>query len=151
MSRSLLVLLGLSLFMLSTSSKTPRGIRNNNPGNLEKNGIDWQGLSLVQDDSRFYQFATPVWGIRALARVLKTYESKYGLNTITDIINRWAPPHENNTESYINHVAQLLGVGPHEPFEVADKLVLLTEAIILHENGENPYSMDTIVEGVSLA
>jgi len=137
--------------LLMKSQMKPRGIRNNNPGNLENNGIDWVGLSVVQDDNRFYQFTKPEYGIRALARVLKTYESKYGLNTVEGIINRWAPPHENNTTSYQEHVASVLGVTVNEHFQVSDNLVPLAEAIIIHENGSNPYSIELVAEGVALA
>jgi len=146
-----LVVAGVVVMLVSLRSKKPRGIRNNNPGNLENNGIDWVGLSVVQDDSRFYQFAKPEYGIRALARVLKTYESKYGLNTVEGIINRWAPPHENNTASYQEHIARVLGVSVDEHFEVTANLVPLAEAIIIHENGSNPYSIELIAEGVALA
>ena len=143
----LFVLAGVIIMVM----KKPRGIRNNNAGNLENNGIDWVGLSPSQTDNRFYQFTDAKYGIRALARVLKTYESRYGINTVAGIINRWAPPHENDTLSYQKHVAQVLGVAIDQPFDVSNNLVTLTEAIIIHENGSNPYSMDLIVEGVSLA
>tara|TARA_R110001599_G_scaffold287356_2_gene489915 strand:+ start:9600 stop:10061 length:462 start_codon:yes stop_codon:yes gene_type:complete len=143
--------IGAGLLMYSKKLNLPRGIRNNNPGNLENNGIDWVGLSSTQTDSRFYQFSDPKYGIRALARTLKTYESSYGINTVEGIINRWAPPHENNTNSYIDHVASVLGVRRDQSFVVSLNLVPLVESIILHENGSNPYSMDQIVEGVLLA
>lgn len=143
--------IGVGLMMISSKLNMPRGIRNNNPGNLENNGIPWNGLSSTQTDARFYQFVDSKFGIRALARVLKTYESKYGINTVRGIINRWAPAHENNTDAYINHVASVLKVGPDEPFPVSAYLVPLTEAIILHENGVQPYPMAQIVAGVSLA
>lgn len=136
--------------MVQTKLK-PRGIRNNNPGNLENNGIDWVGLSSAQNDPRFYQFSEPKYGIRALARTLKTYYEKYGINTIEGIVHRWAPAHENNTQSYISHVSQVLNVEPDQPFQVTAYLVPLAEAIIIHENGYNPYSMAEIEQGVSLA
>lgn len=136
---------------MKTVNNAPRGIRNNNPGNLENNGIAWQGLSAAQTDSRFYQFDSAEYGIRALARTLKTYNSKYGLNTVEQIINRWAPPHENNTVSYVDHVAKLLGVLPNEPININDHLVTLTRAIIEHENGLVPYDQETIKSGVMMA
>ncbi|HCQ3021998.1 TPA: hypothetical protein OHP99_004980, partial [Escherichia coli] len=55
--------------------KTPRGIRNNNPGNLDK-GSPWQGLAANPDEPRFCTFKDPVWGIRALAVTLITYHDK---------------------------------------------------------------------------
>ena len=87
----------------------PRGIRLNNPGNI-KHGDDWQGMSAEQADPDFITFISPVWGIRAMARTLTTYSTSYGLNTVEGIIGRWAPESENDTASYIAHVASALGV-----------------------------------------
>lgn len=137
--------------LISPKLTKPRGIRNNNAGNLENNGIQWLGLSPVQTDSRFYQFIEPKYGIRALARVLKNYQALHGINTAQGVIDRWAPPHENNTASYVAHVSSVLGVQKDQPINIDAYLVPLTEAIILHENGVQPYSMAEIVEGVSLA
>ena len=60
--------------MKMSTAKTPRGIRNNNPGNIEC-GSPWQGLRPQNErtDNRFAQFADQVFGIRALACVLITY------------------------------------------------------------------------------
>ena len=131
--------------------KEPRGLRNNNAGNIENNGIQWEGLSSIQTDTRFYQFESPEYGIRAIAKILKTYQTKYGINTISGIINRWAPPLENDTGSYVAHVAHVLGVLPNETINVNDYMVLLIKSIIVHENGYNPYKEQTIVNGVMLA
>lgn len=130
-----------------------RGIRNNNPGNIEKNGIAWQGLAPAdqQTDPRFYVFSSPVYGIRALAKVLKTYRDQHGLTTIAGIISRWAPPVENNTGAYISAVAAAVGKSPAAPLDFATDLQPLVTAIIRHENGLQPYSAATIAEGVSLA
>ena len=54
-----------------------RGIRNNNPGNIDRNATKWQGMADKQDDPRFIVFTSPQYGIRAMARVLLTYQSKY--------------------------------------------------------------------------
>jgi len=130
-------------------SKPPRGVRNNNPGNIEW-GSPWQGLRQESErtDSRFAQFKDPVFGIRALACVLITYQDKRRtkdgsrIDSIKEIIDRWAPSFENNTEAYANSVAALLdGVGPDE--EVIDvhnyeHLRPIVEGIIRHENGRGP-------------
>ncbi len=127
-----------------------RGLRNNNPGNIRK-GIDWQGMSATQTDSAFIQFDDPVMGIRAMNKILKTYYIKYGLNTVRGIINRWAPPNENNTDSYVNAVAARLGVGPDEVIDVPARAVELSQAIIKHENGSQPYDVATIERGAAMA
>ena len=130
----------------------PRGIRNHNPGNIRK-GENWKGLSDKQTDSPFCVFVSPEYGIRALVKVLLTYYKKYQLNTVKKIIGRYAPPNENETESYIQSVAGMLGVLPDEVIDVSSPAVLLVllRAIIRHENGIQPYSTEQLVEGLKLA
>jgi len=131
----------------------PRGIRNHNPGNIRRSADPWQGLAKDQNDDAFFQFAEPKWGIRALARVLISYQDRHGLRTVRAIISRWAPPVENQTSSYIDHVAHRLGVGADDPLDVHDYRVLrgLVEAIIAHENGQQPYTDAQIDAGLVLA
>ena len=125
-------------------SNLPRGIRNHNPGNIER-GDPWQGLAPDQSpDPRFCVFISPEWGIRAIARTLITYQDRHGIYTIRGIVNRWAPPSENDTDSYARHVAHLVGIDVDEEFDVTDYRACrpIVEAIILHENGRNPDAAD---------
>lgn len=126
-----------------------RGLRNNNPGNIRR-GEQWQGMALYQQDDEFVTFDDPVYGIRALNRVLKSYAERHNLHTVREIINRWAPPNENDTGSYVQSVASRLGVNPDQWINVAAYAPQLTEAIIKHENGLQPYDSQTIAEGVRL-
>lgn len=128
-----------------------RGIRNNNPGNIRKGSSAWQGMSAEQTDDEYIQFDDPVYGIRAIAKLLKNYQTKYGLKTIREIIGRWAPPNENLTAAYVDHVSRVAGVHPDSAINVNDKMVPLVTAIIKHENGIQPYSPDQIAQGISLA
>lgn len=135
----------------STVFKDIRGLRNNNPGNIERTGSRWKGMAADQwRDGRFIVFESPEWGIRALGRVLVNYQRLHGLNTVEQIINRWAPTHENNTRSYINAVAQALGVRPDQQIDVQQYLLPLTKAIIHHENGIQPYSDFLLNQGLAL-
>lgn len=122
--------------------KQPRGIRNNNPGNIEKGKDKWQGLKLDFEttDPRFCEFKDPTWGIRALAVVLINYQDKHNLRTVRQIINRWAPSVENDTISYINKVCEASGASPDERLDLHRYEVLrpIVEAIIRHENGKGP-------------
>lgn len=129
--------------------REPRGIRNNNPGNI-RHGDQWVGMSENQTDPDYVQFISPEYGIRAMARVLKTYRNSYGLNTIAEIVSRWAPPSENDTQSYIKSVAQRLAVNPDQPINDFHTPLLIA-AIIQHENGQQPYSEETIAMGVAMA
>lgn len=130
--------------------RAPRGIRNNNPGNI-RHGADWNGLTEDQPDDAFCTFVDPQHGIRAMGKILLTYERKHGINTVAGIVNRWAPPVENNTGAYVKHVAERLGVGADDVIRVADHLEDLVAVITVHENGVNPYDPEVIMEGCQLA
>lgn len=134
----------------SGSTSGARGLRNNNPGNIRKSADQWKGLAAVQDDPAFFKFTHAQYGVRALGRILQTYRNKYGLQTVRDIIGRWAPPNENNTTSYVNSVARALGVTADEPIDVYARLPDLAAAIIRHENGSNPYTAAEIKQWVYL-
>lgn len=110
--------------------RTPRGIRNNNPGNLRSG-----------PGGSFGHYATPMAGLVAMAKNLQAY-SRRGLNTVASIINRWAPSNENDTAAYIRDVARELHVGAREQLNLKDPATLqrLMGAIVSHENGRNPYS-----------
>ncbi|MDF8955803.1 hypothetical protein OU608_15150 [Escherichia coli] len=129
-----------------------RGIRNNNPGNLEYSKTNpWVGQT--GDDGRFAKFETPEHGIRALGRNLMSYQ-RQGIDTVSEIINRWAPPTDkNDTISYIKAVCEQLGVSADEPLDASnpDTLKALCAAIIHHENGSQPYSDQQLTAGVSAA
>lgn len=88
------------------SAKT-RGMRNNNPLNIRRGANKWLGeVDSIRGvrDADFCQFSSLMYGYRAAIKILLTYQSKYGCKTIRKIINRWAPPIENNTRAYINRV-----------------------------------------------
>ena len=129
-----------------------RGIRNNNPGNLEaSNSNPWQGQT--GSDGRFAKFETPEHGIRALGRNLLSYQ-RQGIDTVNDIITRWAPPEDNNdTAAYIKSVCAKLGVSADQQINTSDPDTLnaLCAAIITHENGNLPYSKEQISVGVNAA
>ncbi|HCM9390538.1 TPA: hypothetical protein ACG0NW_002040 [Enterobacter roggenkampii] len=129
-----------------------RGIRNNNPGNLEYSKTNpWIGQ--IGDDGRFAKFETPEHGIRALGRNLLSYQ-RQGIDTVSDIINRWAPPSDNNnTDAYIKAVCAQLGVTADQQLDASnpDTLKALCAAIIQHENGSQPYSDQQLATGVSAA
>lgn len=147
--------------------ETPRGIRNFNPGNIRHaKGVRWQGMAVAQGDTAFVQFTAPRWGIRAIARVLITYQDKRlavdgsRIDTVREFIERWAPPSENDTNSYTVTVARALGLHPdHEGVDVYDFDVMrtLVVAIIRHENGPGPlpggqwYGDAIIADGLALA
>lgn len=133
--------------LLNALTAPPRGVRNNNPGNIEDNGTPWRGR--VGNDGRFIVFDNPVNGIRAISRILDTYSSN-GFTTLEKIISRWAPPVENNTESYIQHAEKALKLTRYTPIGEQHKAALI-KVIIQHENGVQPYSDKVIYDGIAAA
>jgi len=136
-----------------TGSNKSRGIRNNNPGNIRW-GDEWQGLvpQAQRTDKSFCQFISSEYGIRAMIIILRNYQSKYGLKTITGIVKRWAPPNENDTQAYIRSVATATGTAADKPIDLTDsrKLFPLLQAIIKHENGSQPYGLDVFIRALDL-
>ena len=122
----------------------PRGIRNNNPLNIRRNGTKWEGLSPVQEDKSFFQFRTMAYGYRAAIKTIHTYFNKYGLKTIRRIINRWAPPSENDTETYIKVVAGRSDISPDAEINIYDQqqMIAIVSAMSYMENGIEPDEED---------
>ena len=116
----------------------PRGLRNNNPGNLRLSKDKWKGLSEKQEDKSFFQFVSIEWGYRALIITLQNYRRKHGCQSIRDFIKRYAPEVENNTEAYINAVCSKMGKKDDWCPNIDDKvtMVMFASAISYVENGE---------------
>lgn len=125
----------------------PPGIRNNNPGNI-RSGQRFLGEVGV-DSYGFAVFDKPENGIRAIAVDLLT-KMERAVDTVREIITRWAPPKENNTEAYIRAVCVALGVKDDDILSLnhADLLCRFVRAIIVHENGWCPYPDSMIEDGV---
>ena len=134
---------------------TPRGIRNNNPLNIRKSKDKWKGLRAQQQDAAFCQFENMEWGWRAAFWLLtRTYYHTYRLFTIRTIVQKWAPPHENNTASYIANVSKLTGIGADEPIGIPSdqptRWMMLGAAMAIQENGTNSIDYFAMLRGWEL-
>lgn len=76
-----------------------------------------------------------------------------GIDTVLEIISRWAPSNENDTQAYAGAVAKRLGVRATDQINIKDAATLrgMVVSIIIHENGGNPYTPAIIDEGVRRA
>ncbi|AMM17510.1 hypothetical protein AX768_25255 [Burkholderia sp. PAMC 28687] len=124
----------------------PRGIRNNNPGNL--NFVGQEGATLeAHPNARFARFRTPEEGLAALASQLRRYGER-GLNTASAIINKYAPRSENRDsfDAYVNRLSSSVGVGADGKIDLSnpDQLNHVMGAVIQMENGRNPYSREQL-------
>lgn len=118
----------------TSSGSQPRGIRNNNPGNIEDGAFARSLPGYAGSDGRFARFNTMEDGVAAGGRLLDSYASR-GFVTPAQIINRWAPPSDNNpTQAYAQYVAQRLGIGINDPVP-ANRRAEAFQAINEFENG----------------
>ncbi|HIE0938530.1 TPA: lytic transglycosylase domain-containing protein [Serratia marcescens] len=130
------------------SAGTPRGIRNNNPGNIDY--VGQAGATLERPGGRFARFETAFDGLKAMARqLLRYFDGKTTgrrLQTISEIISTWAPGNENNTAAYIKRLSDVMGVSPNARLNLRDPSTMsaLMGGIIHHENGRNPYSSEVV-------
>lgn len=119
-----------------------RGERNNNPLNIRKvPGTHWRGENEAlpkkgSGEGTFCQFESIEWGLRAAFCILRTYATKHKANSIADIIARWAPPTENDTQRYIQDVCRLTGFGGKERLTEND-WPQLVRAMAVIESGMN--------------
>jgi hypothetical protein len=129
----------------------PRGLRNNNPGNIQKSSTKYNGEIIPSTDKTFKQFKSMDYGYRAMFKLLDFYQTHYNIMTIRGMITRWAPPIENNTLSYINTVSARSCIG--EDIRITTKnhdvMIPIVEAMSFHENGV-PAVMEEVEAGWNL-
>ena len=129
----------------------PRGIRNNNPGNL--NYVGQAGATKEGGaNGRFAVFGSMQEGVAALVKQIGLYV-KRGRNTIRKILEVYAPPGENDTNAYIAAVSKALSIGPDDALDTenAQQVMGLVRAIANHENGKGHVSDADIAGGYQLA
>lgn len=117
-------------------SNAPRGIRNNNPGNiLYSPANNWQGQT--GSDGSYAKFSSPVYGIRAEFILLKNYHANYGINTLSQIAARWAPAPMNVPANWAANVASYSGIAPGATvdFNNGAVMIALAKGITVAENG----------------
>lgn len=117
--------------------KLPRGIRNNNPLNIRISSSMWLGKVENNTDGSFEQFTSMTMGIRAAIKLVCRY-IRDGVNTVDAIINRWAPPVENNTSMYIDRVCRLADLTPFQKIETKHRNAIcrMLWAMTQVENGQ---------------
>lgn len=130
---------------------TTRAERNNNPGNL--NFVGQAGATLEGgNNARFAKFGSTAEGVSALAKQLQRYGER-GLDTVSKIINKYAPSSENNTQAYIDALSKRLGVSGDQRLDLSDSNTLtgLIKGIARHEAGSDYLSDSDVMTGLSMA
>lgn len=129
----------------------PRGLRNNNPGNIRKNSDVFQGEKNPSSDKEFKQFKTMAYGYRAVFCILRTYYRNYHLKTIRQLIGRWAPENENNTSAYVSLVSSYSGIPADDPIDIQSKeqMIRIVAGMSRVENGREA-NMPEVIAGWNL-
>ncbi|MGX6999914.1 hypothetical protein [Caballeronia sp. KNU42] len=122
-----------SIVEVPAANGAPRGIRNNNPGNIRAGSFANHAGATGDDGGGFATFASMQEGTQAAIRLLQSYAAR-GYDTVKTIISRWAPGSENNTAAYIADVAKKLGVSADAHLS-GNQLSTVAQAIFEHENG----------------
>lgn len=123
----------------------PRGLRNNNPGNIRRNSDVFQGEVNPSRDQQFKQFKTMAYGYRAVFKILSNYYRKYSLTTIRKMIGRWAPENENNTSAYVSLVSSYAGIGSDDLISFdREQMIRIVAGMSKVENGRDAVMSDVI-------
>ncbi|MFP2409187.1 hypothetical protein ACLEVB_17495 [Enterobacter ludwigii] len=129
----------------------PRGIRNNNPGNL--NFVGQEGATREGGEGgRFAVFESMQHGVAALYKQLQLY-FKRGINTLSSIVKTYAPASDNNNvDAYISALTKATGKGANEVLDSGDTATMarLMKGIVDHENGKGYISSSDIMGGIQL-
>lgn len=134
-----------------TKQAPPRGIRNNNPGNIRYDGkIVWLG-EMRPDTEGYCIFSAPTYGIRAMFITFRTYQEVHRLNTPRLMLSRWAPRIENDLDAYLRDVCSRGGFSPELPLDLNVLGVKWCQCITQHENGIDPYNADLYHIAIDMA
>lgn len=130
------------------SSTKPLNERNNNPLNIRDNGINWNGADGASGG--FVSFESPEFGFRAASRILRTYRDRHGIDTLSGILFRWAPPEDDNhTQNYIQFVSEKTGIAPGETVTENDYPVLMLAMSIFE--GSRSFTLEQARNGALMA
>lgn len=142
----LIGIFGLKKLQANTEIDTtnaPIGIKNNNPGNIEKTPASLKlfkdfNLCTIQAGGRYLQFNTPEDGISAIGYLLILYQFEHGIDTIYKDVSRYAPlddPSNDDFNGYCSVLSEYTGKGINETFSFIDNLTGLIQGHVIAENG----------------
>ena len=138
--------------VVKAANGLPLGMRNFNLGNIRP-GAGFIGETGA--NKGYATFENPMFGGRALARLLNTYGSKYGIDNINDLVERYAPEGDNpraSIENYKKFLSTKTGLGSDEKFDLSKDKGKLMQAIFEFETGQDsPFSQDDINKMIKAA
>ena len=121
-------------------------VAKNNVFNIRANGSSWIGMTGARKG--FVEFDNREHAIRAWLILMRTYRKKYDRATIRRIVERFAPPRENDTEKYIRFCEQQTGLGAETRLMFNSDYCHLGKAMARMETGTDirPSDIRTVME-----
>ena len=108
-------------------------IARNNIFNIRQ-GAKWKGMTGVRRG--FVEFESKKMAMRAWLKLMRTYRWKYGCKTIRQIVTRYAPSNENDTEGYIDYCSRQLDIKPDDVLVFDSEYIQLAASMARMETGE---------------
>ena len=119
------------------------GLRQNNPGNIRPTG---EFICETGQGGGYATFKNPIFGGRALSRILSTYKRDYGINNIDAMIDRYAPKKDNTEASrknYKSFIARDLGVSTDSEIDLDDdntKAQIMKSIVKFENKNQQPFT-----------
>lgn len=131
--------LGSGGLTLNSAADNSLPARLNNPVALRK----WNSSEFQRFDSAAQGFSKGAWQLQRYGNG-KTFGRP--VNTIQDIISKWAPSNENDTQAYINNVVKRTGYRADQKLDLNDTGVLaqLLAAMSKQENHKSNFAASDI-------
>lgn len=87
----------------------------------------------------FKQYPTQQAGALDQMRLLDSYQNEHGLNNISGIATRWAPPKENDTKQYIKNISSISGIDANQQLDLSNPVIMgkLAYAQAVSEKGRD--------------
>jgi hypothetical protein len=122
----------------------------NNPGNIRTTSKRWKGE--IGSENGFKEFSSMKYGFRAMTQLFHSYV-KNETNTVRKIIYKYAPPSENESESYAKNVAKQSNVNVDKKLSEKDfyngNVLNIMYAMVKVEQGYPPNITD-LSEGYNM-
>ena len=107
-------------------------IAKNNIFNIRQ-GAKWQGMTGTKKG--FVEFESRKMAMRAWLMLMRTYRRRYGCTTIRQIVSRYAPPNENDTDGYIEYCCRQMDMNPDDVLIFDSEYIKLATAMARMETG----------------
>lgn len=137
---------------VANKSGTSVAERHNNPGNLVFAGQRGATKGETVAGHTFAKFQSAEEGVAALYRQLQLFQ-KRGIDTLSEVMEIYAPRKTNNTGAYIKALSKTTGLDPNQQLNFGDPATAaaMIRGISQHEAGKSYLNDQQILSGINMA